>query len=237
MALILTAQAEPLQAEPLPPQAEPLPPQAEPAPILDAESAPDQAEDAPALYSPPLPPETMSPPPEQLTAGAVIPSAPPRDMSIGSMFLNADPVVQMVMLLLLLASVATWVVIFEKFLILRRASRQVWLFKRAASEPGGDRLEIEKFPDMADIIFAGIRESRDAAGRETRSDFRERVERAMRAELAGLMDRLGCRVMFLASVGAVSPFVGLFGTVWGIMHSFIGMRPRGRPPWPWWPRA
>ena len=196
---------------------------AEPGQVETAE--PGQVEAAEPGHGPYVP--HLPPAPEELTSGAVIPSAPPQDMSITSMFLHADPVVQGVMLLLLLASVATWVVIFEKFFILRRASRQVWQFKRAAAGPGERRMESGGFPELADIILAGVKESRDAAGGESRCDFRERVERAMRAELAGLMDRLGYRVMFLASVGAVSPFVGLFGTVWGIMHSFIGIAASG----------
>ncbi len=142
------------------------------------------------------------------------------------MFLGADPVVQGVMVLLLLASVACWVIIFEKTVILRRAGRTVWLFKRMANTINGDTLK--SFPHFTQrIVEAGIRESRDAAGNETRADFRERVERAMRAILSGQLDRLESRVIFLATVGSTSPFIGLFGTVWGIMHSFVGIAATG----------
>ncbi len=147
-------------------------------------------------------------------------------LSIKDMFLGADPVVQGVMVLLLLASVACWVIIFEKTVILRRAGRTVWLFKRMANTINGDTLK--SFPHFTQrIVEAGIRESRDAAGNETRADFRERVERAMRAILSGQLDRLESRVIFLATVGSTSPFIGLFGTVWGIMHSFVGIAATG----------
>lgn len=163
----------------------------------------------------------------ELTSAVSMPSAPPQDLSIKDMFMNADAVVQSVMVLLLLASVVTWVVIFEKAFILRRASREVMLFKRAAA---GSENEIKPdfYPDITrPMVKAGLRESGDSAGNESRSDYRERVERSMRAELSGLVDRLGCRSLFLATVGSISPFVGLFGTVWGIMNSFIGIAASG----------
>lgn len=150
-------------------------------------------------------------------------------LSITDMFLNADPVVKGVMVLLFLASVATWAIIVEKTVILKKASRSIWQFKKIAakmSECGP--LDKETFPEFArDIVEAGQTESLDSAGQETRSDYRERVERSMRGILSSRLDRVGDRVMFLATVGAVSPFVGLFGTVWGIMHSFVGIAAAG----------
>jgi biopolymer transport protein ExbB/TolQ len=167
------------------------------------------------------------PPSEQLTAGVGLPSAPPQDMSLTHMFLNADLVVQAVMLLLFLASVASWVVIIEKAQTLRRASREIMRFKQAASWRDG-LIRAADFPELTEpIVKAGLEESGHPAEDETKSEYRERIERSMRAELSALMDRLGYRVMFLASVGAVSPFVGLFGTVWGIVHSFIGIAASG----------
>lgn len=163
----------------------------------------------------------------QLTSLVGLPSAPPQDMSIKDMFLGADPVVQGVMLLLLLASIATWVVIFEKAIVLRRAAREIERFKKISSRRD-TAISTADYPHFSQsMVEAGIIESCDTRGKETRSDFRERIERSMRAELAGLMDRLGRRTALLASVGSVSPFVGLFGTVWGIMHSFIGIASSG----------
>jgi biopolymer transport protein ExbB/TolQ len=142
------------------------------------------------------------------------------------MFMHADVVVQGVMLLLFLASVICWVIIFEKAVHLRGTGRVMLLFKETAAEIA------EKIPGdlpcfVQDILTAGLHESRDTAGRESRSDYRERVERAMRQVLAGQLERLAIRVLFLATVGSTAPFVGLFGTVWGIMHSFAGIAATG----------
>ncbi|MDR1040575.1 MAG: MotA/TolQ/ExbB proton channel family protein [Deltaproteobacteria bacterium] len=143
------------------------------------------------------------------------------------MFLNADPVVQGVMVLLLLASLACWVVILEKAALFKKASRNVLAFKRTAAA-----IETQVNPDdypgfTSLVVAAGVKEARDTAGSETRAEYRERVERSMRAVLSGRLDRLDARTVLLATVGATSPFVGLFGTVWGIMHSFIGIAASG----------
>jgi len=149
-------------------------------------------------------------------------------MSVKHMFLNADPVVQVVILILLLASLTTWLVIFEKILVLRRADRDFMLFKQAAARQEDGLINITDFSELAEpVVLAGIKESSDASGQETRSEFRERVERSMRTEFAGLIDRLGKRTLLLATVASVSPFMGLFGTVWGIMNSFIGIAASG----------
>jgi biopolymer transport protein ExbB/TolQ len=143
------------------------------------------------------------------------------------MFMNADPIVQAVMILLLLASISTWVVILEKTALIKRASRVVWMFKRKASDVLG-KIDPEEFPGFtSDIVRAGLYEGQDLAGGEDRYDYRERLERTMREILAGRVTRLENRVTFLATVGSTSPFIGLFGTVWGIMHSFIGIASSG----------
>lgn len=152
-----------------------------------------------------------------------------QQMSIKDMFMQADPVVQAVMLILLLASIGCWVVIFEKTALLRKISHDVWRFKKAMSDPP-EAAGVKNMPEFSRaIVEAGIKESRDAAGGggESRADYRERVERSMRAILSGRLDRVGSRVLFLATVGASSPFIGLFGTVWGIMHSFVGIAASG----------
>ncbi|MDR2140942.1 MAG: MotA/TolQ/ExbB proton channel family protein [Deltaproteobacteria bacterium] len=147
--------------------------------------------------------------------------------SIKGMFLDADPVVQGVMVLLFLASLASWVVILAKTALLRKVSRIVWLFKKVANNID-DEINPEDFPDFTvKIVSAGIKEGKDKVGDEPRSDYRERVERSMRVILSGQLDRLESGVPLLATVGSTSPFVGLFGTVWGIMHSFIGIAASG----------
>jgi biopolymer transport protein ExbB/TolQ len=147
--------------------------------------------------------------------------------SVIDMFLSADNIVKGVMLLLVLASLASWVVIIEKSILLGRISRHVWTFKRLAQqiENTVDPYEYPGFTSL--IVTAGLTESGDHAGGETRADYRERVERSMRVILSGRLDRLESRVTVLATVGSTSPFVGLFGTVWGIMNSFIGIAASG----------
>jgi biopolymer transport protein ExbB/TolQ len=91
-----------------------------------------------------------------------------------------------------------------------------------------DKVEPEIFPGFTSLVVeSGVDESADVAGAETRADYRERVERSMRSVLSGRIDRLQDRVVVLATVGSTSPFIGLFGTVWGIMHSFIGIAATG----------
>ena len=153
----------------------------------------------------------------------------PQKISVQHMFLNADPVVQGVMLILLLASLACWVIIFEKAMLLHNAAKSVRLFREtAANTPLAGKEFCTRCPSFTSrIAEAGVTESRDNAGRESREAYRERVERAMRTVLAAAVDRLGRRTPFLATVGSTAPFIGLFGTVWGIMNSFIGIAASG----------
>jgi biopolymer transport protein ExbB/TolQ len=147
--------------------------------------------------------------------------------SIANMFMSADNVVKGVMILLVLASLASWVVILEKAILLSKISRQILRFKRLAQGLGNEVVP-DRFPGFTSLVAeAGLGESLDHAGNETRADYRERVERSMRVILSGRLDRLEARVTVLATVGSTSPFVGLFGTVWGIMNSFIGIAASG----------
>jgi biopolymer transport protein ExbB/TolQ len=149
-------------------------------------------------------------------------------VSIESMFLNADPVVQGVMIFLFIASLVTWAIILEKVIVLGRYSRAVGLFKKTAKEKPQSGDDIKGLPQsVLGIINTGLTEARDQVGPESRADFRTRVEGAMRLALAEKIEVVGRRSLFLASVGSTSPFIGLFGTVWGIMHSFIGIASSG----------
>ncbi|MDR2827586.1 MAG: MotA/TolQ/ExbB proton channel family protein [Candidatus Adiutrix intracellularis] len=154
-------------------------------------------------------------------------SAPTLELSVKNIFLNADPMVQGIMIILFLASLVCWIIIFEKIIILRQVSREIYFFKKAATSlaEGTSREFFHNFAQV--IVKTGIAESRDTAGAETRADFRERVERSMRQVLAGYLDQAGDRTLFLATVGATAPFVGLFGTVWGIIHSFVSIAASG----------
>ena len=152
-------------------------------------------------------------------------------LNIVKLFMNADPVVKGVLLLLLAASVWSWAVIIDKLWRLRgasRAAREHEARAAAAREPQ-DLAATEVRRQGADpaglVLLAGLTES-TAEPRpqpETAGERRERIERAMRLTLNAELRRLEARLPFLATLGSAAPFIGLFGTVWGIMRSFEGI--------------
>ena len=151
------------------------------------------------------------------------------DLSLIGLFLQADIVVKIVMLMLIAASVWVWAIVFEKVTSLRRASRAADAFEDRFWSGGSlDELyETEGAKPahpMAAVFGAAMtewRRSTRAAGADIAHGFaRERVERAMGVTIQREMEALEKWMIFLASVGSTAPFVGLFGTVWGIMISF-----------------
>ena len=157
-------------------------------------------------------------------------SVPPPDLSMVGLFFRADIIVKLVLLLLLAASFWSWSIIFEKITRLRRLSRNTGAFEDAFWSGGSleelyDRIAGKPEDPMAAMFSAAMREWRRSISkginmREVRGSLQERIERVMQVTLGREMDRLERYLSFLASVGAVAPFVGLFGTVWGIMNSF-----------------
>lgn len=154
------------------------------------------------------------------------------EISIVHLVLDASLVVQLVMLLLLLASVASWAVIIQKRRVLRRARRNADNFEKEFWS-GGDLTGLyrrvaasgEKDNGMAGIFEAGFREFSRLRKQDDLQPS-QIVEGARRAMLVSQMresDRLEQNLAFLATVGSTSPYVGLFGTVWGIMNSFIAL--------------
>jgi biopolymer transport protein TolQ len=151
------------------------------------------------------------------------------DLSIWTLFIQADIVVKLVMLMLVGASVWVWAIVFEKVTSLRRANRSADAFEDQFWSGGSldDLYEKEgtrpEHP-MAAVFGAAMgewRRSQRGGGADlARSSVRDRIERAMAVTAQREMDRLERWMVFLASVGSTAPFVGLFGTVWGIMHSF-----------------
>jgi TolQ protein len=145
------------------------------------------------------------------------------DLSLLGLFFQADPIVKAVMLLLLLVSVVCWGIVFDKIVRLMRAREAVGRVEQAVRSDdvfaGTGRLE---GPAQA-ILGAGLREWLDSAPDESRTERRERIERAMREASASELRRLEPGLSFLATVGSTAPFVGLFGTVWGIMNSFTSI--------------
>lgn len=150
-------------------------------------------------------------------------------ITLSSMFFGADPIVKGVMLLLALASLVCWVIIFEKIIILRKLSGEVRVFCSAVFYNGNapDHTASTMPPLFQDVAARGERESRDVNGVESRADYRERIERSMREAFLQTIQPASRNVRLLATVGSSSPFIGLFGTVWGIMHSFINIAASG----------
>ncbi|MBV1798011.1 protein TolQ [Siccirubricoccus sp. G192] len=155
------------------------------------------------------------------------------DLSLWGLFLQADWVVKLVMIGLLLASIWVWAIVFEKVTSIRRANREADVFEDSFWSGGSlDELyrregEQPTHP-MAAVFVAAMREWRRSAQRLAGGEWmaaglRERVDRAMAVTVQREMDRLERWMVFLASVGSVAPFIGLFGTVWGIMNSFAAI--------------
>ncbi len=155
-----------------------------------------------------------------------------QDMSILHLVMNASVVVQFVMLLLMVVSVTSWAAIFRKLFALKRVKALNDLFER----------EFWSGTNLNDLFAAAAKNARDsgplerifASGMREYQKLREKhitdpstlmdgARRAMRASYQREMDVVETNLSFLASVGSVSPYVGLFGTVWGIMHAFTGL--------------
>jgi len=151
------------------------------------------------------------------------------DLSFFTLVLNASPLVQLVMLSLVLASLFSWTVIFDRSRVLKRARREAEGFEQRFWS-GGDLAELYRDIDrerdqlrgLAAIFHAGFREF--VRLRENPSvdpmALVEGARRAMRVATSRELDALETHLSFLATVGSTSPYVGLFGTVWGIMNAF-----------------
>jgi biopolymer transport protein TolQ len=151
------------------------------------------------------------------------------DLSFVSLILNASLVVQLVMALLVLASVLSWTIIFDRSRVLKRAQREAEEFENRFWS-GGDLGDLYRAVDRdretlrggSAIFHAGFREFvrlRENPGVEPMA-LVEGARRAMRVALSRELDTLENHLSFLATVGSTSPYVGLFGTVWGIMNAF-----------------
>ena len=151
------------------------------------------------------------------------------DLSLWGLFLQADWIVKSVMIGLLIASIWVWAVVFEKVTSLRRVNRAADGFEDSFWSGGSlDDLyqkdgETPSHP-IAAVFGAAMREWRRNSGKgNSLAGAKERVERAMSVTIGREMERLERWMIFLASVGSVAPFIGLFGTVWGIMNSFAAI--------------
>ncbi len=152
------------------------------------------------------------------------------DFSMWSLFLRADLIVKSVIIILLLASVWCWAIIFEKILNLRKLNADASDFEQVfwsgvSLDELYDRTGAQPKDPMTAVFIAAMREwSRAVSPGEgnptARVSLSERIERVMQITLAREMDRAERYMTFLATTGSTAPFIGLFGTVWGIMNSF-----------------
>lgn len=151
---------------------------------------------------------------EQITVAAG------HDFSIYGMILQADPIVKSVMAMLVLASVACWAIILEKSIRLSKLGRDLKRLDRTVSD---DATADAPRGLVRTLLTAAHHEAEDGGRNEPRGELRARIERAMRLSLKSELQRLEVGLPFLATVGSAAPFIGLFGTVWGIMNSFTAI--------------
>ena len=151
----------------------------------------------------------------------------PVDFTFWALFARATFTVQAVMILLLAASVWGWAIIIQKHIAFRAARRAATRFDRAfwSGDPlDGLYARVSEAPSTAPerVFVAGMSEwhRSQKAGGAMIPGATARIDRSMDVEIAREAERLNRGLPFLATVGATAPFVGLFGTVWGIMHAF-----------------
>lgn len=152
-------------------------------------------------------------------------------LTIWSLFIRAHWVVQAVIVVLLFASVWTWGIILDKMWRLKRLHSRAIKFEDAFWSGGSlddlyERVGQRPTDPMSAVFSSAMREWRRSAAKglvaqiAARAGLQARIDRVMQVTLGREMDRLERYMIFLASVGSTAPFIGLFGTVWGIMNSF-----------------
>ncbi|MET0065829.1 MAG: protein TolQ [Candidatus Thiodiazotropha sp.] len=154
------------------------------------------------------------------------------DLSITHLILNASPVVQGVIALLMFASISSWSMIFDRLRVLKKAIREADAFE-SRFWSGGDLAELYRQIEreggdesgMAAVFRAGFREFARlrSKGHKDPMAMVQGAQRSMRVSLNREVDRLENHLSTLATIGSTSPYVGLFGTVWGIMNSFTSL--------------
>jgi biopolymer transport protein TolQ len=169
-----------------------------------------------------------------ISAADLAGSVPPPDLTVIGLFLQADIIVKIVILILVVASFWTWAIIFDKAIRIRRLTAQARQFEESFWSGGSleelfDRISNRPPDPMAAVFVAAMREWRRSAAKgllatdQLRAGLQDRIERVMDITLGREMEQLERHLIYLASVGSSAPFIGLFGTVWGIMNSFASI--------------
>ncbi|MFL4556666.1 tol-pal system-associated acyl-CoA thioesterase [Yersinia kristensenii] len=190
-----------------------------PAPEITSVAAPANAEAvAPTMPAPVIQPLTTP-----------VPQGLAMDLSVWGMYQHADVVVKGVMIGLVLASIVTWTILFSKGTELFRARRRL----RQEHEVIGAATDLDTASERAEVFspesISGLllREAQNerllSAESDDNNGIKERTAFRLERRVAAIGRQMGKGNGFLATIGAISPFVGLFGTVWGIMNSFIGI--------------
>ena len=141
------------------------------------------------------------------------------DTTIYELILNADPVVKAVMVMLALASVICWAIILEKAIRLGSFGGQVRRFERFVAD---NAASLQRRSWLVEALISAADRQQGSLG-ESRAEYEGRLEKAMRLASRFELTRLQPGLRFLATVGSTAPFIGLFGTVWGIMNSFTAI--------------
>jgi biopolymer transport protein TolQ len=159
-----------------------------------------------------------------------IPPGVSESLSLWGMFWGAEPIIKLVILVLLCASIWCWTIILQKVIRFRRLYAAADQFEESFWSGGSlddlyDRIHNRPQDPLSSIFCAAMREwrrsiSKGLASNETRGTVQQRIERVMQLTSHREMDYLERHLGFLASTGATAPFIGLFGTVLGIMNSF-----------------
>jgi biopolymer transport protein TolQ len=210
--------------------------------VLSASAASAQSSPRAAPTPPAAQTQDLGPPSAAPTTPVDVSQAPGEagpqinGINIYNLFMRADPIVKVVMALLVLASLWSWAIIINKWIAIATLKRRANQFEKTFwSGLSLDELyaQFAQKPDhpMASVFTAAIREWRRAFEQGPPRDallpgIRDRVEKAMTVSIQRETDGVEGRLGFLATVGATAPFVGLFGTVWGIMNSFSAIAAR-----------
>jgi biopolymer transport protein TolQ len=153
------------------------------------------------------------------------------DLSMWALFMRADIIVKFVMIALLAASFWCWAIIIDKVWRMRQLYQRADQFEESFWSGGSleelyDRIGARPLDPMSAVFVAAMREWRRSAAKgladrdQVRASLPQRIDRVMHVTLGREMELLERRTGFLASVGSTAPFIGLFGTVWGIMNAF-----------------
>ena len=144
------------------------------------------------------------------------------DFSLFSLFLRADIVVKSVMIILILCSVYSWAIIFDKFRLFKRINKSSEQFEEKFWNSKSAETFYNSLPNKLDdpmsLVFQEAMEG--LLKKKSRTDLHERMTTMLETGIEKQMSKISKGYTFLATVGSTAPFIGLFGTVWGIMNSF-----------------